>query len=175
MSLLIENAAQVVTCHSRGKLFKSGKYQSETGLLKNTSIVTDNGKIIFIGKQIPASLRKNITKKIDAKGKVVLPGFIDSHTHLVFAGNRADEYSMRINGATYEEIAKAGGGIIKTVGATRKASKQELKRLAKKRIKSSISFGVTTIEAKSGYGLDKKTELKMLEVINELRKEIPID
>lgn len=175
MSLLIENAAQVLTCHTRGKRFKYGKYQSEIGLLKNISIVADKGKIIFIGKTIPSSLRKKINKKIDAGGKTVLPGFIDSHTHLVFAGNRADEYSMRIKGATYEEIAKAGGGIIKTVGATRKASKQELKKLALKRIHTSISFGVTTIEAKSGYGLDTNTELKMLEVINELRSEIPLD
>ena len=175
MSLLIENAAQVVTCHTRDKRFKFGKYQSEIGMLKNTSVVADKGVITFIGRQVPPSLRKNVTKKIDGRNKTILPGFIDSHTHLVFAGSRADEYSMRINGATYEEIANAGGGIINTVGATRKASKQELKKLALKRIKSSISFGVTTIEAKSGYGLDTNTELKILEVINELRKETPVD
>ena len=175
MSLLIENAKQIVTCHTRGRKFKAGKYQSEIGLIQNASIFTENGRIKWIGKKIPSSLRKSVKQQIDATGKVILPGFIDSHTHLVFAGDRANEYSMRIKGATYEEIAKAGGGIINTVKATRKAPFNELLKLAKKRIDSSISFGVTTIEAKSGYGLDTKTELKMLEVIKELRKIIYID
>jgi imidazolonepropionase len=182
MGLLIENAKQVVTCHTRGHKFsqvmpmaKAGKYQSQIGLLENSSIFTENGIIKWIGKKLPGSYKKSIKNKIDAKGKVILPGFIDSHTHLVFAGDRANEYSMRINGATYEQIAKAGGGIINTVKATRKASKQVLKELAKKRIQASISFGVTTIEVKSGYGLDTRSELKMLEVIGDLKKEIPID
>lgn len=175
MSVLIENASQVVTCHTRGRKFKAGKYQSEIGLLKNTSIYLEGGRIKWIGKSLPKSLRKKDLNKIEGRGKCVLPGFIDSHTHLVFAGNRADEFQMRINGSTYEEIAKAGGGIISTVKATRKASKKELKKLAQKRINSSISFGVTTIEAKSGYGLNTVTELKMLDVINELNRELPID
>jgi imidazolonepropionase len=175
MGLLIENASQIVTCHSRGQRFKSGKFQSELGLLKNSSIYCDKGKISWIGKRLPASLRKSVTKKINARGKTVIPGLIDSHTHLVFAGDRASEFAMRIKGATYEEIAAAGGGIINTVKATRKASKALLKTLAIDRIASSISLGVTTIEAKSGYGLDTATELKMLEVISDLRKEIPID
>ncbi|MEO8512027.1 MAG: imidazolonepropionase [Ignavibacteria bacterium] len=175
MSLLIENASQVVTCHTRGHKFKDGKHQSEIGLLKNTSIYSEDGRIKWIGKSLPTKLRKKVLRKIDGHGKCVLPGFIDSHTHLVFAGSRADEFSMRINGSTYEEIAKAGGGIISTVKATRKAPKYELKKLAVKRINSSISFGVTTIEAKSGYGLNTANELKMLEVINELNREMPID
>ncbi len=175
MSLLIENAKQVIACHTQGRKFKSGKHQSQIGLLENSSIFCENGIIKWIGKSLPRTYRKSIKNKIDAKGKVILPGFIDSHTHLVFAGDRATEYSMRIKGATYEQIAKAGGGILSTVKATRKASKQVLKELAKKRILTSLSFGVTTIEAKSGYGLDTKTELKMLEVISELKKETPID
>jgi imidazolonepropionase len=175
MSLFLENAKQIVTCHTHGRKFKAGKYQSEIGLIQNASILAENGRIKWIGKKLPASLRKSIKNKINASGKVILPGFIDSHTHLVFAGDRANEYSMRIKGATYEEIAKAGGGIVNTVKATRKATVNELLNLAKKRIEASISFGVTTIEAKSGYGLDTKNELKMLEVIKELRKVIPID
>lgn len=175
MGLHIQNASQIVTCHTRGRRFKAGKYQSEPGLLRNSSIYISNGEIVWIGKSLPAPLRKHVTKTIDARGKVVLPGLIDSHTHLVFAGSRADEFGMRIKGATYEEIAAAGGGIINTVKATRAGSKQKLVELAKKRVESSISFGVTTIEAKSGYGLDTKTELKMLEVISELRKHVPID
>src|SRR5689334_16654541 len=119
MSLLIENASQVITCHTNRKLFKAGKYQSQLGILKNASVYSENGVIKWIGKSVPAAIRKSAKKKIDAKNKIVLPGFIDSHTHLVFAGERADEYSMRINGKTYEQIAKAGGGILSTVKAVR--------------------------------------------------------
>ncbi len=175
MSLLIENVKQIVTCHTHGNRLKAGKYQQELGIVENASVYTEKGVIKWIGKTIPAAIKKSAKKKIDAKNKIVLPGFVDSHTHLVFAGDRANEFSMRIKGKTYEEIAKVGGGIISTVNATRKASKQELKKLAIQRIKSSISFGVTTIEAKSGYGLDTANEIKMLEVINELKKEIPIE
>jgi len=175
MDLLIENASQIVTCHSRGRKFKAGKHQSEIGLLKNASVYIESGRIKWLGKKLPPSIKRKNVKKIDGTGKTVLPGLIDSHTHLVFAGSRADEYSMRIKGSTYEEIAKAGGGIISTVKAVRKASKDELKKLARKRIQSSIGFGVTTIEAKSGYGLNTASEIKMLEVINELNREMPID
>jgi len=175
MDLLIENASQVVTCHTRGRKFKAGKFQSEIGLLKNASVYIESGRIKWLGKKLPTSIKKKNVKKINATGKTVLPGLIDSHTHLVFAGSRADEFSMRINGSTYEEIAKAGGGIISTVKAVRKATKDELKNLARKRIQSSIGFGVTTIEAKSGYGLNTASEMKMLEVINELNREMLID
>ena len=175
MDLLIENASQIVTCHSRGRKFKAGKHQSEIGLLKDASVYIESGRIKWLGKKLPPSIKRKNVKKIDGTGKTVLPGLIDSHTHLVFAGSRADEYSMRIKGSTYEEIAKAGGGIISTVKAVRKASKDELKKLARKRIQSSIGFGVTTIEAKSGYGLNTASEIKMLEVINELNREMPID
>ncbi len=175
MGLLIENASQVVTCHTRGRKFKAGKYQSELGVLKNTSIYAEGGRIKWLGKTLPRALKSSVTQTIDAKGKCVLPGLIDSHTHLVFAGSRADEFSMRIKGSTYEEIAKAGGGISSTVNAVRSTPKAKLKELARKRIRSSLSFGVTTMEAKSGYGLDTKNELKMLDVINELNAELPID
>lgn len=175
MSLLIENAKQVVTCHTRGRKFKAGKFQSELGVIEKASIYCENGRIKWIGKSIPSAIKKSAKKKIDATNKVVMPGLIDSHTHLVFAGDRANEFSMRIRGKTYEEIAKAGGGIINTVSAVRKASKGELKKLALQRILTSLSFGVTTIEAKSGYGLDPENELKMLEAINELNRELPID
>jgi imidazolonepropionase len=175
MNLLIENAGQIVTCRTRGRKFKAGRNQSEAGLLKNSSILTENGKIKWIGKKLPKSISTGNLRKIDAKGKCVLPGFIDSHTHLVFAGSRAGEYSMRIKGSTYEEIAAKGGGIISTVKALRKAAKKELKELAVKRILTSMCFGVTTLEVKSGYGLNTAAEIKMLDVINELRKEMPID
>lgn len=175
MNLLIENARQIVTCHTVGHRFKAGEYQSNIGLLENTSIYCENGIIKWMGQHLPEQIKKSSITAIDGKNKTILPGFVDSHTHLVFAGDRSNEFSMRIKGKTYEEIAEAGGGILSTVKAVRKSSKNELKELAKKRINSSISFGVTTIEAKSGYGLDTKNEIKMLEVINELKNEIPID
>lgn len=175
MDILIENAKQIVTCHSRGRKFKAGKYQSEIGLLKDSSLFIENGRIKWIGRKLPAFIRKKHVLKINAKNKTVLPGFIDSHTHLVFDGSRANEYSMRIKGSSYGQIAKAGGGILSTVKAVRDASKKKLLDLAEKRIESSISFGVTTIEAKSGYGLDSATEIKMLEVINELNQILPVD
>ncbi|RPI16319.1 MAG: imidazolonepropionase [Ignavibacteriae bacterium] len=174
-NILIENAKQILTCSPEGTRFKSGKAQSEIGLLENSSIYIENGKIKWVGKKLPADLLKKNVKKINAKNKVVMPGFIDSHTHLVFAGDRANEYAMRLAGKTYEEIANAGGGIVNTVDAVRKCSKEKLKELAKKRIDNFISFGVTTMEAKSGYGLDVKNEIKMLEVINELNDELPVD
>ncbi len=173
--LLIENAKQVVTCHTHGRKFKSGKYQSEIGVLDNASILVEKGIISWVGKKIPSTILKKDLRKIDAKNKIVLPGFIDCHTHTVFAGDRANEFSMRIRGMSYEEIAAAGGGIISTVKATRKASKEELVRLAMKRLKVSQNFGVTSIEIKSGYGLDVKNEIRMLEVISELKKKSPLD
>ncbi|MFI5144758.1 MAG: imidazolonepropionase [Ignavibacteria bacterium] len=175
MNTLIENAKQVVTCNSRGNAFLNGKKQNDIGLIESASIYIENGVISFIGKKIPHGIISKAHKKISAKNKVVFPGFIDSHTHLVFAGNRADEYSMRLAGKTYEEIAKAGGGIANTVNAVRKSSKADLKKIAMESIKRFISFGVTTIEAKSGYGLDTKNEIKMLEAINELNEESPVD
>jgi imidazolonepropionase len=175
MKLLIENANQIVTCRTNGRKFSSGKFQSEIGLIENASIYAENGIIKWIGKKLPSKIKKSSLEKIDARSKIIFPGFVDSHTHLVFAGDRANEFAMRMAGKTYEEIAQAGGGIVNTVSAVRKTSKAKLKELAKQRVWNSISFGVTTIEAKSGYGLDTNNEIKMLEVINELDKEMPID
>lgn len=175
MSLLIENAKQIVTCNSNGKRFLSGKKQKEIGLIENSSIYIERDKIKFVGKSIPKTLIKKAGRKIDGRNKVIMPGFIDSHTHLVFNGDRANEYAMRMEGKSYLEIAKAGGGIVNTVKAVRKSNKEILKNQAQKSIKNFISFGVTTLEAKSGYGLDTKNEIKILEAINELDKESPID
>jgi imidazolonepropionase len=175
MNLLIENASQVVTCRLNKGKFKSGKELSDVGLLTNTSIYSENGIIQWVGKKLPLSIKKKNLKKIDGKNKTVLPGFVDSHTHSVFAGDRANEYSMRIQGKTYEEIAKAGGGIVNTMSATRKVNKKKLIELTLKRLKKSLEYGVTTIEIKSGYGLNTEAEIKMLEVIKELKKVSPID
>ena len=175
MNLLIENAKQIVTCHTQGKRFTSGKDQSHIGLLENASIYCEDGIIKMMELEIPSGIRESAQTIIDGRNKVVMPGFVDSHTHLVFAGERSNEFSMRMQGKSYEEIAKAGGGILNTVNATRSASKDELKKTARKRLNTFTRFGVTTIEAKSGYGLDFETEIKILEVINELKSESPLD
>jgi imidazolonepropionase len=168
MDLLIHDAKQIVTCSAKGKRYKAGKTQSDIGLIEDAHIYIRNGLIKFVGSELPPSLRKKKVRSIFAGGKVVMPGFIDSHTHLVFAGDRVNEYSMRIAGKTYEEIAKAGGGIINTVNAVREKTFRYLFDIARDRIHNFIRFGVTTLEAKSGYGLDTENELKILRVIREL-------
>jgi imidazolonepropionase len=178
MKMIIENAKQIVTCRTGGRRFNAGKRQSEIGLIENAGIYIEDGIIKWIGKNVrswKSEVRGKKPEVIDASGKVVMPGFVDSHTHLVFAGDRSNEYAMRMEGKTYEQIASAGGGIVNTVSAVRKTPKAKLKSLAKERMWSSISFGVTTLEIKSGYGLDTENEIKMLEVIYELDKEMPID
>jgi imidazolonepropionase len=170
MDLLIHDAKQIVTCSAKGKRYKAGKAQSGIGLIEDAHIYIRNGLIKFVGSELPPSLRKKKVRSIFAGGKVVMPGFIDSHTHLVFAGDRVNEYSMRTTGKTYEEIAKAGGGIINTVNAVREKTFRYLFDIARDRIHNFIRFGVTTLEAKSGYGLDTENELKILRVIRELNK-----
>jgi imidazolonepropionase len=138
-----------------------------TRFLHNTAILIKDGKVAEIAEQK--------TGDFDCEGKVVLPGFIDCHTHLVFAGSRATEFEMRSRGVSYAEIMKAGGGIRNTVTATRQASKQELIDLALPRLQRMFSRGVTSIECKTGYGLSLESELKMLEVMAELQTLQPIE
>jgi len=130
--------------------------------IKNTSIYIENGTIRSIGKNERAE------EIIDAEKKFVMPGFIDSHTHIAFAGYRDFEIDWKINGLSYKEIAGKGGGIKYTVNETKKASKERIKKEMMKRAKEMFFHGTTTIEAKSGYGLDKKNEIKLLEAINEI-------
>jgi len=136
------------------------------------AIVIENGKIIWIGK---ANQAPEASETYHYPGCIALPGLIDSHTHPVFAGNRADEFEMRLAGKTYQEIAQAGGGIMKTVRETREADFDTLKNLTRKRLETSMSFGVTTIECKSGYGLTTESELKSLQVLKSLQDELPMD
>lgn len=176
MAILIQDIGQLVTCENKSVYPKCGKDQSDIGLILNGNLILDKGKILFCGNK--ADLNKFLSvnklkslKIIDGKNKVVTPGFIDSHTHFVFSGSRENEYEMRLAGSTYEEIAKAGGGITSTVNAVRKTSKANLKKIAGKKLRKFVSYGTTTIEGKSGYGLDLSNEIKMLEIINELNME----
>jgi imidazolonepropionase len=144
--------------------------QGGLGIIENAALAVDKGKIRWIGsmeqlKDVP----ENQAPKIhDAKGMWLTPGLIDCHTHLVYAGNRAGEFAMRMEGKSYADIAKAGGGIMSSVRATREASEDELFRSSEKRLRSLLKEGVTTVEIKSGYGLEMESELKMLRVAREL-------
>lgn len=172
VDLIIRNARELLTLSS------SIKEESGLGIIRHGAIVLKGEKIIWVGET--ADLPGNLfpvekDRVIDATGKVVMPGFIDSHTHLVFGGSRENEFEQRIQGITYLEIASKGGGILSTVEATRKASFEELFSLGKKRLDRFLLKGVTTLEAKSGYGLSLEDELKILRVMRALQKDHPVD
>ena len=140
------------------------------GEIANGGVAISGDRIEWVGamSELPSELREGAASILDAKDRWVTPGLIDCHTHLVFAGNRAREFEMRLQGASYEQIARGGGGIASTVRATRAATDEELFSAASKRLSTLESFGVTTVEVKSGYGLDVETELRMLRVARRL-------
>ena len=175
-NLIIKNASQLVTCS--GFRAKRRKAVSELHVIEDGAVVIEDGTITAVGKTtdiLSDSIDETKHHVIDAEGKAVLPGFVDSHTHFVFGGYRAEEYSWRLSGVSYMDIMKRGGGILSTVKATREASKEELIASGMDRLNSMLSFGVTTVEGKSGYGLDHDTELKQLEVMELLDQEQPVD
>jgi imidazolonepropionase len=140
------------------------------GAIPDAAILVKRGKIVWIGREedLPLDARTAAAKTEDLQGRWVTPGLVDCHTHLVFGGNRADEFALRLKGATYEEIARAGGGIVSTVRATREASEEALLTSTFDRLRGLLRDGVTTVEIKSGYGLDLDTELKQLRVARAL-------
>lgn len=148
---------------------------AETGLIKKGAVAVNDGIVAEVGKTGELKEKYDAEKIVDASGKTIVPGFIDPHTHLVFAGSREDELLMKIKGKTYMQILEAGGGILRTVKATRDASKLQLKKEMKKRLDTMLKYGTTTAEAKSGYGLDLENEVKCLEVIKEMDQEHVID
>ena len=172
VDLIIKNAEELLT------LSPSSKEESGLGIIRKGAITVKEGKIFWIGKTEELPKKFGLGKdgqEIDATGKVVMPGLIDSHTHLIFAGSREKEFEQRIQGLSYLEIAERGGGILSTVEATRKASFDELLLLGKKRLDRMLSKGVTTIEAKSGYGLSLQDEMKILKVMKALQEVHPIE
>lgn len=173
--LFIKHASELVTC--AGSFPKIGNAMNDIGIIPDGALIIENDTIIAAGTT--AELQQKYDGEdmtvIDATGKCVLPGFIDAHTHLVFAGNRSEEFSWRLKGMRYLDIMERGGGIMNTVRATRKAAKTELLELGQSRLKAMLAMGVTTVEGKSGYGLDLITEIKQLEVMQELNKNQPVE
>ncbi|MCR4955477.1 MAG: imidazolonepropionase [Lachnospiraceae bacterium] len=172
----ILHATELATCRTLGP--KHGKEMSDVGMITDGAVVMEDGKIVFVGTTGEVKAKYGDFAGydvIDAKGHAVIPGFVDSHTHFIFGGYRADEFSWRLKGDSYMSIMERGGGIASTMNATRNASKQELKKEGLERMNRMLSYGVTTVEGKSGYGMDKDTELTMLEVMEELDKEHPLD
>ena len=165
-NLIIENA-HVVT--PQGKESVKGKEMGHLLEIPDAAIAIKEGKIVYVGEKSGVPQIKD-SKRIDAKGNVVLPGFVDSHTHLIFGGFRPDEFEWRLKGETYMSIMERGGGIQSTVNATKKATHEELEKKAEWFLHRMSEMGVTTVEAKSGYGLDFETELKMLDVISQLNE-----
>jgi imidazolonepropionase len=174
IDLIIRSAAQLVTCESGGKV-KRGASMQTVGIIDNGALAIDKGAILAAGKS--EEILKNYTAEtvIDARGKVVCPAFVDPHTHVVFAGDRLNEFELKIKGADYLEILESGGGIISTVEKTRAATLNELIEQSKERLSKMLACGTGTAEIKTGYGLDTETELKMLEAIAELDRSQPID
>lgn len=172
MQLLLSNIRQLVTVRSMGKPAKTGREMRELGILENASVLVENGVITWIGNA--ADFTNTLlpdADTLDASSYVALPGFVDAHTHAVFAGSRENEFALRSEGKTYQEIASRGGGILSTVTATRAATKKELKKSASRRLDAMMKHGTTTVEIKSGYGLSEEGEMKMLEAITELADE----
>ena len=174
-SLALLHASQLVTLAGPLRA-RRGKELNELGIIPDGAFVAAGGKITHVGKSSEIEkLCDGQMEIIDARGYVVLPGFVDAHTHLVFAGNRLDDFEARARGETYEQIAKRGGGIQTTVRATRAASEDELCALAKRRASWFLRNGTTMVEAKSGYGLTLEDELKILRVIQRVGKETPLE
>jgi len=173
-SLAVLHASQVVTL-SGPKRPRIGAEMSELAIISDGGMLIRDGKIESVGPS--AEIEKNVGDEeiVDAGGRVMMPGFVDAHTHLVFSGNRLDDFERRARGEPYEQIAKAGGGIWSTVEKTRAASELDLLTQAKTHANWLLSCGTTTVEAKSGYGLTVEGELKLLRVIRQLKKEVRLE
>jgi imidazolonepropionase len=172
---LITGCSQLLTL--RGAVPRRGRALGELGIIRDGALLVSDYRVVAVGprRRIERLPKARRAEKLNLGGRVVLPGFVDSHTHLIHPASRANEYEQRISGATYEEIARSGGGIHSSVERLRRAPASSLKARALKDLREFAAHGTTTIEAKSGYGLDWKNELKILEILHELHQEHPID
>jgi len=176
--ILLTNIGQIATVAGHSDIPKKGEELGEVSIIKNGAIAIANGAIIDVGptNEVLAQItRMPELPPIEFPNMLAIPGLIDSHTHLAFGGSRENDFAMKLQGKTYLEILEAGGGILNTLRSTRKATQSELCSNAFSYAESMLSMGTTTIEAKSGYGLDTENELKMLRAIEELRTKMPVD
>ncbi len=174
VDLLVINAKELLTLAGKPEP-RRGKEMSELAIVKNGAMAINNGLIVEVGETQNITSKYEAVEVVDATDRVVMPGFVDPHTHPIFVDTRENEFAMRIQGKSYVEISLSGGGIRSTMNSTRDADEETLFQLAKKRINKLISVGTTTLEAKSGYGLTTESELKQLKVIKRLNDEMPID
>jgi imidazolonepropionase len=175
VDLLVANANELLTLSGDGHVPRTGKQMKELGIIRKGGLAVKEGRIVAVGKTSDITRGFKAENVINAHGKTVLPGFVDPHTHLVFAGSREDEFQMRLEGASYMEILAAGGGILRTVKETRKASVEKLVDRGIETLDTMLKHGTTTIEAKSGYGLTLKDEQKILSAVQRLNQLHAID
>lgn len=172
--LLLHSASQLVTCRgSDGP--RRGQALVDVGIIRGGAVAIRQGQIVAVGTTEQLRSRVEAREEMDAGHRAVCPGFVDAHTHTVYGGDRMGEFEMRIEGATYMEIMGAGGGIVSTMRHTRRASAEELAEKARRHLDEMLAQGTTTVEIKSGYGLDTESELKMLRVVEELDRSHPCD
>ncbi|QKI81076.1 imidazolonepropionase [Kroppenstedtia eburnea] len=177
--LLIQKAAQLVTLKGSSTAPLRGKAMEDLHIIEDGSVWVEDGIIRSVGTD--AQVREQVGSRleeaevVDAAGRLVTPGLVDPHTHLVFAGSRENEFEMRLQGATYMEIMEAGGGIHATTSATRQADEEQLYQESRRRLDQFLRHGVTTVEAKSGYGLSLEHELKQLKVAQKLNRDHPVN
>ncbi len=174
VDLLIHNAAQLVTCASPDGA-KRGEAMRDVGLIEGGAVAVAGGEIVAVGSSADLLADYTAREMIDASGKVVCPGFVDPHTHVVYAGDRVHEFEMRIQGASYMEIMQAGGGIVSTMRAVRQAPVEQLVAESRRRLDAMMALGTTTVEIKTGYGLSTEAEIKMLDAIAQLHATHPLD
>ncbi len=174
--LLLTNIGQVATLAGHSETPKTGEQMNEVSIIENGAIAIKDGRILAVGstKDVLSQVSEEPElPAIEFPGMLATPGFIDSHTHLTFGGSRENDFAMKLAGKSYLEILEAGGGILNTLRSTRAASPNELVKNAFSYAESMLSMGTTTIEAKSGYGLDTENELKMLKAVDDLKKKLP--
>lgn len=173
--LLIVNADELVTLAGDNQKPRVGKQMRELGIIRDGSLAVKDGRIVAIGKTYDIAKRFRSDNVLSANGKTVMPGFVDPHTHLIFAGSREDEFQMRVEGASYMDILNAGGGILRTVKETRKASVERLATQGLGTLDAMLEYGTTTVEAKSGYGLTTRDELKILDAVRRVNQLHTVD
>lgn len=174
VDLLVHSAAQLVTCASPGGA-RRGAAMRELGIVPDGAVAVKDGRIVAVGPTDELLEQWQAEQEIDARGRVVCPGFVDPHTHAVYAGDRVDEFERRLAGESYQQIAAAGGGILATVSATRAATVPTLVEHAAFRLATMFAHGTTTIEVKTGYGLDGSSEMKLLRAIDRLDRQGPAE